>query len=231
MKEGRPGGIPSPCSCERWERLDWGSSNAHTVQRTNGEMVREGEWRGFGQSWYIKDSGNRSGGWLWKSSSSRALSSKWKGSICYTRKKKCRKKKRSNRCLFLRKKFSHIEGWENSFWFIYDWKWKSGSVSCSVMSNSLWPHGLYRPPPGQNTRVSSLFLLQRIFPTQGSNPVSRITGRFFTSWATGKLKNTRVGSQSLPQGISPIQQSNRGLLHCRWILYQLSYQGSPSTLC
>ena len=75
-------------------------------------------------------------------------------------KKKNVGKKRSNRCLFLRKKFSHIEGWENSFWFIYDWKWKSGSGSCSVMSNSLWPHGLYRPPPGQNTGVSSLSLLQ-----------------------------------------------------------------------
>ena len=26
---------------------------------------------------------------------------------------------------------------------------------------------------------------------------------------------------------SPTQESNQGLLHCRWILYQLSYQGSP----
>ena len=26
----------------------------------------------------------------------------------------------------------------------------------------------------------------------------------------------------------PTQESNRGLLHCRQILYQLSYQGSPS---
>ena len=29
------------------------------------------------------------------------------------------------------------------------------------------------------------------------------------------------------RGIFPIQESNRGLLHCRQILYQLSYQGSP----
>ena len=44
--------------------------------------------------------------------------------------------------------------------------------SCSVMSNSLWSHGLYSPwnSPGQNTGVSSLSLLQRIFPTQGLNP-------------------------------------------------------------
>ena len=39
-------------------------------------------------------------------------------------------------------------------------------------------------------------------------------------------QNTGVGSLSLLQGIFPIQESKRGLLHCRWILYQLSYQGS-----
>ena len=41
-----------------------------------------------------------------------------------------------------------------------------------VASDSLWPHGLYSPwnSPGQNTGVGSLSLLQRIFPTQGSNP-------------------------------------------------------------
>ena len=31
----------------------------------------------------------------------------------------------------------------------------------------------------------------------------------------------------LLQGIFPTQGSNPGLLHCREILYQLSYQGSP----
>ena len=40
-------------------------------------------------------------------------------------------------------------------------------------------------------------------------------------------KNTGVGSHSLLQGIFLTQESNRGLLHCRQILYQLSYQGSP----
>ena len=40
------------------------------------------------------------------------------------------------------------------------------------MPDSLRPHGLYSPwnSPGQNTGVSSLFLLQVIFPTQGWNP-------------------------------------------------------------
>ena len=40
-------------------------------------------------------------------------------------------------------------------------------------------------------------------------------------------QNTGVGSLSLLQMIFPTQGSNPGLPHCRWILDQLSYQGSP----
>ena len=43
----------------------------------------------------------------------------------------------------------------------------------------------------------------------------------------GKPKNIEVGSLSLLQQIFPTQESNWGFLHCRWILYQLSYQGKP----
>ena len=42
----------------------------------------------------------------------------------------------------------------------------------------------------------------------------------------GKPKNTGVGSLSLLQWIFLTQELNQGLLHCRWILYQLSYQGT-----
>ena len=42
-----------------------------------------------------------------------------------------------------------------------------------------------------------------------------------------KPKNTGMDGLSLLQWIFPSQESNWGLLHCRWILYQLSYQGSP----
>ena len=74
------------------------------------------------------------------------------------------------------------------------------SEGCSVVSDSLQPHGLYCPwnSPGKNTGVGSHSLLQGIFPTQRSNP---------------------------------------GILHCRWLLYQLSHQESPKiaqsylTLC
>ena len=66
------------------------------------------------------------------------------------------------------------------------------SISCSGVPDSLRPHGL--PPtrllcpwdfPGKDTGVGCHFLLQEIFPTQGSN---------------------------------------LGLLHCRQILYWLSYR-------
>ena len=68
----------------------------------------------------------------------------------------------------------------------------SKSESCSAVSNSLRPHGLYSP------------------------------------WDSPD-QNTGVGSLSLPHGIFPTQRSNPGLLHCRWILYQLSHNGYYSS--
>ena len=43
-------------------------------------------------------------------------------------------------------------------------------------------------------------------------------------------QNTGVGSLSLLQGIFQTQGSNPGILHCRWILYQLSHKRSPRIL-
>ena len=51
----------------------------------------------------------------------------------------------------------------------------------------------------------------------------------YSSW-NSLGQNTEVGSLSLIQGIFPTQGSNPGLLHCRWILYQLSHNGSPRIL-
>ena len=59
---------------------------------------------------------------------------------------------------------------------------------CDLMDYSLPGSSVHEDSPGKNTGVDCHALLQRIFPTQGSNP---------------------------------------GLLHCRQILYHLSYQGSP----
>ena len=46
----------------------------------------------------------------------------------------------------------------------------------------------------------------------------------------GKPRNAGVGSLTLLQGVFPAQGSDPGFLHCRWILYHLSHQGSPRTL-
>ena len=57
---------------------------------------------------------------------------------------------------------------------------------------------------------------------------------FATAWTIQSLysqgQNTGVGSLSLLQQIFPTQGLNRGLLHCRQILYQLSHQGRPRIL-
>ena len=49
---------------------------------------------------------------------------------------------------------------------------------------------------------------------------------FVTPW-NSPGQNAGVGSLSLLQGIFPTQGQKAGLLHCRWILYQLSHKGSP----
>ena len=85
------------------------------------------------------------------------------------------------------------------------------SESCSVVSDSLEPLGLYSPwnSPGQNTGVCSLSLLQGNLPNSGIEPRSP------TLWADslpaepqGKPKNPGVGSLSLFQRIFLTQESN-----------------------
>ena len=71
-----------------------------------------------------------------------------------------------------------------------------------------------------------LCLVAQSCPTQSCDPMdcsppgSSVPGDF-------PGKNTGVGCHALLQGIFPTQGSNPGLLHCRGILYQLSYQRSP----
>ena len=98
------------------------------------------------------------------------------------------------------------------------------SQSCLTLS-----HILYSPwnSPGQNTGVGTPFPLQLIFPTQGSNSGSlALQADSLPAEPQGKPKNTGVGSLSLLQWILPTQEPNQCLLHCRQILYQLSYQGN-----
>ena len=102
-------------------------------------------------------------------------------------------------------------------------------VKIAVMSNSLQPHGLYIPwnSLGQNTGVGSLSPSGDL-PNPGNEPRSptpRVDS--LPTESQGKPKNTGVGSLSPLQQIFLTQELNQGLLHCRWILYQLNHQGSP----
>ena len=70
----------------------------------------------------------------------------------------------------------------------------------------------------------------RDLPNPGVEPrSSALQADAFPAEPQRKPKNTGVGSISLLQRIFLTQELNRGLLHCRRILYQLSYQGIPRT--
>ena len=83
------------------------------------------------------------------------------------------------------------------------WKWKS--LSPVRLFESLWNS------PGQILEWSPALQAESL-PAE----------------PPGKPKNTGMGNLSLLQRIFPTQESNWGLLHCRRILYQLSYQGRPN---
>ena len=65
-------------------------------------------------------------------------------------------------------------------------------------------------------------------PNPGTEPRSpALQADSLLSEPPEKPKNTGMGRLSLLQGIFLTQELNQILLHCRQILYQLSYQGSP----
>ena len=101
------------------------------------------------------------------------------------------------------------------------------SESHSVVSHSLQPH-----EPMEFSRPE--YWSGWPFPSPGDLPSPGIEPRSpalradsLPAELQGKPKSTGMGSLSLLQRIFLTQELNRGLLHCRQILYQLSYQGSP----
>ena len=93
------------------------------------------------------------------------------------------------------------------------------------MSDSLRPLGLHSPwnSPGQNTGVCCVAFSPSAgnLPNPGIKPGSpALQADSLPSEPPGKPKNTGMSSLSLLQGMFPTQESNRGLLHCRRILYQ-----------
>ena len=85
------------------------------------------------------------------------------------------------------------------------------SESCSIVSDSLQPHGLYSPwnSPGQNTGVGSCSLLQEIFSTQGSNPCLP-----HCRWILYHLSH-RDAQREFPQLETRCPSSALTVLHCQ----------------
>ena len=116
----------------------------------------------------------------------------------------------------------------NCRWYEYNIKEHKWSESRSVVSNSLWPHGLYSPVHGiLQARILEWVTIP--FSRGSSQPRDQTQSPALQvdslpAEPQGKPKNTGVRSLSLFQWIFQSQESNWGLLHCKQILYQLSYQ-------
>ena len=107
-------------------------------------------------------------------------------------------------------------------------------LSRSVVSDSLRPRGL------QPTRLLCPwgFARQEYWsglpclppgdpPNPGIEPRSSALQADSSPAESQGNPSSGVGSQSLLQQFFLTQESNQGVLNCRWVLYQLSYQGSP----
>ena len=106
-------------------------------------------------------------------------------------------------------------------------------LNCSVISNSLQPHGLYPlgssvhgDSPSKNTGVGCHVLLQGIVPIHRSNP-SCIGGKFFTIWATREAHEYWSGQPIPSPGNLPNPGIKLSLLHCRRILLPAELPGKP----
>ena len=92
-------------------------------------------------------------------------------------------------------------------------------MGCKITADGDCTHGIKRCLLlGRNWKWKSLSCVQ-LFVTHG----------LYSPWDSPG-QNTGVGSLSLLQGIFPTQGPNPGLSHCRQILHQLSYEGSPSNV-
>ena len=111
-------------------------------------------------------------------------------------------------CCALQSWFSHVPLFET----LWNLAWQA-PLSMDFSRQEYW-NGLPWPPPGD-------------LPDLGIKPSSpALQVDFFTVWAISEAQEYWSGSLPILQGVFLTQESNRCLLHCRWILYQLSYQGS-----
>ena len=107
---------------------------------------------------------------------------------------------------------------------------ESRSESHSVVSDFLWPYGLYSPwnSPGQTIGIGSLSLFQGIFLTQGLNPDLLYCRQIL-------YQLSHKGSPTILEWIAyPFSKRSSWPRNgtgfsciCKQILYQLRHEGSP----
>ena len=78
--------------------------------------------------------------------------------------------------------------------------------------------------PSKNTGVGSHSLLQGIFPTQGSNPVSHTAGKFFTVWVAREARTVKPSTMQRPasetvnqKDLQPSPCAKNTLLRLPWV--------------
>ena len=120
----------------------------------------------------------------------------------------------------------YLSQWYEHFFLLWKFNFlENGTVidlcvlSCSVMSDSFRPHGLYvacQAPLSMGILQARILEWVAMPSSRGScqprdwTPVSCIAGEFITVWVTREAKNTGVGSLSLFQGIFLTQESSGG---------------------
>ena len=101
-------------------------------------------------------------------------------------------------------------------------EWVKVTQSCPTLCNPMYytVHGILQAEYWNGLPFPS----PRVLPNPGIKPRSpTFQADSLPAETQGKPSNTGVGSLSLLQGIFPTRESNWGLLHCKWILYQLRY--------
>ena len=107
----------------------------------------------------------------------------------------------------------------------WEWKWKSLSCVRLFATLQIFIQSMESSRPE--------YWSGQLFPSPGDLSKPGIEPRCLalqedslSAESQQRPKNIGVGSLSFLQRIFPTQESNQDLLHCRQILYQLSYQGS-----
>ena len=123
-----------------------------------------------------------------------------------------------------RRGHQRMRGW--MAWLMqWTWTW-ANFARCSLACCNPWSHKELDMTVRLNSSSSVYICIRILVSCLVVSDSLRPQDRSLCLW-NFPGKNTGVGSHFLLQEIFPTHRSNPGLLHCKWILYQLSHQGSP----